>query len=356
VPLQPDGTIFALRWVVTDKGLQISYLECASCHTRFMPDGSHLAGAPENGAIEDTGGIGAEMFNRELLEYFKGDSLSIATYKTFAVPWLKSDIHERIKSMSAEELGTLAGTTVRGAFARINGSPYYITKIPDLIGIKDRKYIDHTATHRHRGPLDLMRYAALIQGVDCLDFGTHHLFTDQQRHILFRYDDALLYALTQYIYSLQPPPNPHKWDARAERGKEVFEHEGCPGCHTPPLYTNNKLTLAKGFTPPLDHPFRADILPVSVGTDSGLALKTRKGTGLYKIPSLRGVWYPGLYLHDGSVASLEEMFDPSRLSRDHIPGGWKGPGVEKRVIPGHLFGLNLAAEDKRGLIAFLRTL
>jgi hypothetical protein len=30
-------------------------------------------------------------------------------------------------------------------------------------------------------------------------------------------------------------------------------------------------------------------VPVSVGTDSNVALKTRKGTGLYKIPSLRGV-------------------------------------------------------------------
>jgi len=65
--------------------------------------------------------------------------------------------------------------------------------------------------------------------------------------------------------------------------------------------------------PPKDHPFREDILPISVGTDAGLALKTRKGTGLYKVPSLRGVWYRGLYLHDGSVASLEEMFDPHRL-------------------------------------------
>jgi cytochrome c peroxidase len=44
-----------------------------------------------------------------------------------------------------------------------------------------------------------------------------------------------------------------------------------------------------------------------VGTDPGLALLTRKGTGYYKIPSLKGVWYRGHYLHDGSVASLEEM-------------------------------------------------
>jgi len=62
-------------------------------------------------------------------------------------------------------------------------------------------------------------------------------------------------------------------------------------CHTPPLYTNNKLTLAKGFTPPEDKPESLDVLPISVGTDPGLALATRKGTGYYKVPSLKGLWY-----------------------------------------------------------------
>ena len=49
-------------------------------------------------------------------------------------------------------------------------------------------------------------------------------------------------------------------------------------------------------------------------TDSGLALKTRKGTGFYKISSLRGVWYRPRMLHNGSVASLKQMFDPARFN------------------------------------------
>jgi hypothetical protein len=40
--------------------------------------------------------------------------------------------------------------------------------------------------------------------------------------------------------------------------------------------------LAAEFTRPKDHPLRGDILPISVGTDPNFALKTRKGTGLYK--------------------------------------------------------------------------
>jgi len=39
----------------------------------------------------------------------------------------------------------------------------------------------------------------------------------------------------------------------------------------------------------------------------------------YKVPSLKGVWCRGHYLHEGSAASLEEMFDPARLEETHVP-------------------------------------
>ena len=132
--------------------------------------------------------------------------------------------------------------------------------------------------------------------------------------------------------------------------------EGCAGCHTPPLYTNNKLTLAKGFQPPRGNAKSLDVMPISVGTDPGLALKTRKGTGYYKVPSLKGLWYRGRYLHDGTVASLEEMFDPERLADTHVPGGWKPPGLKTHAIVGYEFGLRLTSPERQALISFLRTL
>jgi hypothetical protein len=97
-------------------------------------------------------------------------------------------------------------------------------------------------------------------------------------------------------------------------------------------------------------------MAVSVGTDPSLALKTRKGTGLYKVPSLKGVWYRGLYGHDGSVASLEEWFNPARLHADFVPSGFRGMGIGARAVPGHEFGLNLDPYDKKVLIAFLKSL
>jgi hypothetical protein len=65
----------------------------------------------------------------------------------------------------------------------------------------------------------------------------------------------------------------------------------------------------------------------------------------------------GNYLsgHDGSVASPEDWFDPARLRHDYVPTRFKGYKVERRAVPGHEFGLNLAADEKAALIAFFRT-
>jgi hypothetical protein len=155
---------------------------------------------------------------------------------------------------------------------------------------------------------------------------------------------------------LKPPRNPNSSNAVTERGRKVFQREGCANCHTPPLYTNNKLTPVAGFTPPPDDLERLDVMPISVGTDPSLALNTRRGTGYYKVPSLKGVWYRGPFEHSGSVATLEDWFDPKRLRDDYVPTGFKGYGVKTRSVKGHEFGLKLSSEDKKALIAFLKTL
>ena len=285
------------------------------------------------------------------------ESFGVWLYQAYGVPWRKDDIHERVKAMTEADYNLWINAAVRGGgVPRWNGSPYYSAKMPDLIGIKDRKYIDHTATHLHRGIGDLMRYAALVSFAEATDFGQYHVISPTTKRVQARLPDEALYALGLYIYSLKPPPNPNPLDETAKAGEKIFAREGCTMCHTPPLYTSNKLTLAQGFIPPKDSPASLDILRISVGTDPGLALETRKGTGYYKVPSLKGVWYRGHYLHDGSAASLEEMFDPDRLKDTHEPGGWSPPGVKTRAIKGHEFGLKMPAEERQALIAFLKTL
>jgi len=165
-----------------------------------------------------------------------------------------------------------------------------------------------------------------------------------------------LFALAKYVYSLAPPPNPNAASALSHQGEAVFAREGCGRCHTPPLYTSNKLVPAPGFAIPEQHRRTYDIEPTVVGTDPALTMRTRRGTGYYKIPSLRGVRYRGPFEHSGSVATLQDWFDASRLRNDYVPTGYGGFGVEHRAVPGHPFGLNLSAGDKAALIAFLKTL
>ncbi|MEM9553218.1 MAG: hypothetical protein AAGC60_03090 [Acidobacteriota bacterium] len=353
IKVTPEGWIHGLRWVPTEKGVQLGVSDCAGCHTHFMDDGTVLHGAPFDDPIDD---IVARHIGDGMDYFFPGDSLATQLHRLYAVPWVENDPNARIADMTPEQLYQLRRSNPAGTFARANGSPFHPNKVPDLIGIRDRHWIDATATHRHRGPGDLMRYAAMVAYEEKMEFGEHQFYTDEQRFIRYRLPDDMLYALALYIYSIEPPANPNRFDARAAAGRRIFEREGCVHCHTPPLYTSNELTPVEGFQPPKDHYDRYAITPRSVGTDPGLGLYTRKGTGYYRIPSLRNIWYRKNLLHSGFVNSLEELFDPARLEDDFEPSGFKGLGVERRAIEGHEFGLELDAIEREQLIAFLLTL
>lgn len=366
----PDGTMDILRWVPTKRGLALSTLNCSGCHVLHRSDGTAIPGAPRLAETSRTRrsrtrGLPAtflESSNRVLTGsppfFMAGQSVGAWAYQAYGAPWVSDDGSvKRLEELTQEEYEAwVTADRYAGAITRWNGSIFYPAKIPDLIGIRDRKYIDHTATHLHRGIGDLMRYAAQVGYAEIADFGQYHMLAPGTERVHSRLSDEALYALALYVYSLEPPQNLNKYDAKARAGEKIFAREGCAGCHIPPLYTNNKVTLARGFLPAKNGPPGLDVVPISVGTDPGLALRTRKATGYYKVPSLKGVWYRGHYLHDGSAASLEEMFNPERLSSSYVPEGWLPPGETTRAIKGHEFGLNLNLEEREQLIAFLRTL
>ena len=358
--LLPDGSFAQLRWVVTAKGVMLSAPACSGCHaTARRREGP----APRRSGPRALPLTGANATLNRLARFYADDPVPVALWKEFTVPWAPDPRVERFRTMtppelqalnSAEQFGRSFGG---GVFARANGSLYHTTRIPDLRDLRYSRYLDATATHRLRGPEDIARYAALVTGADKMDFGAHRILSDSQRRLRFRYADEVLYAIGMYVMSLEPRKNPDAGPpGLLARGRRIFEREKCARCHPAPHYTTGKLTLADGWKPPADHPYRDDIMAVSVRTDAGAALKTRKGTGLYKIPSLRGVWSRRVLLHDGSLTSLEELFDPARLEPEYEPKGWNPPGVTRRPVPGHELGLSLSPDEKKALIAFLRSL
>jgi hypothetical protein len=363
MPLTPDGVLPFLHYVIRQKGkIELGSFSCAMCHTRVMPGGALLNGAQGNFPFSQATPVANSAKPR-----VPADLLFLLNRGLYAMPWLDPDPIDRQRSMSPEQLDAMYGAIPPGVVPRHRSSPFSPVQVPDLIGLRDRHYLDHTGLLRHYSVVDLMRYAALNQGADSLasydgfipaDFPNFKHLPDPTDPVAVggRYSDDQLYALALYIYSLKQPENPNQVDAAAARGLSVFETEGCAGCHTPPLYTNNKLTPADGFTVPPDHLTKYDILAVRVGTDADLALKTRRGTGYYKVPSLKGVWYRSMFGHSGWCATLEDWFDPKRLRGEYVPTGFIPYGARTFAVKGHAFGLALSDTKRRDLIAFLKTL
>jgi hypothetical protein len=363
VPVAGDGTVPFFRYVVREKGkVELGQFSCGTCHTRVMPDGTVIKGAQGNFPVgrldgQDQRARSAQAENPA--EYLQG--LRERTRGPYGAPWLgDQDPQKRFQSMSLEEIAASHEAIPPGVQARFGASVFYPVQVPDLIGVKNRLYLDRTGHVKHRSIGDLMRYAALQQGLAFFD--SYGSFTPSKLPpdptVLRRYSDEMLYALALYLYSLKPPPNPNPFDELAAQGKVVFDREGCEFCHKPPLYTSNKLLPVAEYRPPASavHPQSKDIIPFPIGSDPGLTLATRRGTGFYKAPSLLGVWYRGPFEHSGSVATLEDWFDPRRLRDDYVPTGFRGAGVKTRAVKGHPFGLELSMEDRKALIAFLKTL
>jgi hypothetical protein len=349
-PVAVDGTLPHYRYTVQQKGeVRLALPLCAGCHTRVLPNGQIVPGAQSNGTIGARVSYGVRRVGEASRPLFSEAS----------VPWLIPDPAEKLKHLSFEEyLEVIEDSQRPGVFPRTGSSFLFPPKTPDLIGLRDHKYLDATGLILHRTIGDLMRYAAVVSDVEIYSKYGKRLVGEPppEPPVRTRLSEPQLYALALYLYSLKAPENPNKPSALSWRGEQVFKSEGCAMCHTPPLYTSSKLTPAEGFTVPEEHKTKYDILPISVGTDSRLALQSRKGTGYYRTPSLRGVWYRGPFEHNGSVATLEDWFDPNRLKEDYTPTGFKGLGVKTRAIKGHEFGLKLSEKDKRALIAFLKTL
>jgi len=94
-------------------------------------------------------------------------------------------------------------------------------------------------------------------------------------------------TLTQYLANLNAPVSPFITDEdQFNRGAEIFAAQNCTECHVG----------ASGTT----------LQPYDVGT--GLSSRERAGT-TFDTPTLRWLWMSAPYFHDGSAATLRQVFE-----------------------------------------------
>jgi len=142
-----------------------------------------------------------------------------------------------------------------------------------------------------------------------------------------------------------PPPPPNaiftNFSAEENRGKDIFlsAQGGCAACHgtetfTAPSARNNGLDLTT-----TDRGFGA--VSNDINDDSK-----------FKSPSLRNIELTAPYMHDGRFTTLEQVVEHySNGVKNHpnLAQQLKLPNGQPRLI-------NLSAQDKAALVAFLKTL
>lgn len=155
--------------------------------------------------------------------------------------------------------------------------------------------------------------------------------------------------------------------AQALAGQALFfsDRLGCASCHAPPFFSKAYLS---GDAP------RPAVRDVMVNTGLYFLSETESGYpipdpglmefsgdpidgGRFRIPSLRNVEFTAPYMHDGSIASLDEVIDHYAAGgRSIADGPNKGVGRDHPNRDPRLRGFELSAQERQELIAFLKSL
>ena len=139
-PIAHDGVLPFVRYVVRRKGqVELGTLSCAMCHTRVMPDGTTIKGAQGNFPFDRAVGfsIRAGLAGSE-------EQVKETTRASFDTPWLSPNPNSRLAQMSSDEIASAHEAIPPGVIARNRSSLFYPVQVPDLIGVRERRYLDRT--------------------------------------------------------------------------------------------------------------------------------------------------------------------------------------------------------------------
>ena len=153
-----DGIVPFYRYVIREKGkVEVNLDSCAECHTRLMPDGTVLKGAQGNVPF---GRIWSYRLSNDA-RIPKDRSAEAISRHFFGAPWVQPDPTAPLSQKTMADFVAHIATIPEGVNVRQGTSAIYPVQIPDLIGVKDRLYLDHTGLQQHRSIADLMRYDAI---------------------------------------------------------------------------------------------------------------------------------------------------------------------------------------------------
>jgi len=121
--------------------------------------------------------------------------------------------------------------------------------------------------------------------------------------------------------------------AAAERGRKVFFGKAhCSACHTGPNFSDESF-----------HNIGVGMKAAKPDLGRYEVTKVEGDKGSFKTPTLREVGRHGPYMHDGSIATLEEVIE-------HYDKG----GIPNSQLDEEIFPLKLTSDEKADLITFLK--
>jgi len=144
-------------------------------------------------------------------------------------------------------------------------------------------------------------------------------------------------ALASYVRSILTGDSPfdrfingdlNALSAEQQAGLQLFRGKAnCVACHVGPNFTDERLHNT------------------GVAWRDGKFADPGAGQGNFKTPTLREIARTAPYMHDGSIATLEDVIDY------YDGGGNRNPGLDPELRP-----LHLSSTEKQSILAFLRGL
>jgi cytochrome c peroxidase len=162
----------------------------------------------------------------------------------------------------------------------------------------------------------------------------HAITKDDVSHALASYVRTILSGNSRYDRYVNGELD--ALTALERQGLEIFRGDGnCTDCHLGPNISDEKFrnTGIAWKDGELTDPGRFEV--------TGL----EKDRGSFKTPTLRNVAARAPYMHDGSLATLEDVVDY------YNRGGNRNPYIDRELLP-----LRLKPDEKKALVAFLSTL